>query len=121
MGSGGIAPPFLTSALDGGEWSASRPCRFNSGEEALVNHWIGGWVGPRAGLDAVEKRKILHCRKSNPGPPACSLSLYRRRYPDNEPLQPHVHNMHSQRGLRSFTSNVQKTLRINAPITHVLH
>jgi hypothetical protein len=26
--SGGIAPPFLTSALDGGQWSASRPCRF---------------------------------------------------------------------------------------------
>jgi hypothetical protein len=24
-GSGGIAPPFLTSTLDGGEWSASRP------------------------------------------------------------------------------------------------
>jgi hypothetical protein len=21
-------------------------------------HWIGGWVGPRAGLDAVEKRRI---------------------------------------------------------------
>jgi hypothetical protein len=28
-GSGGIAPhAFLTSALDGGEWSASRPGRF---------------------------------------------------------------------------------------------
>jgi hypothetical protein len=27
-GSGGIAPPFLTSALDGDEWSASRPGRF---------------------------------------------------------------------------------------------
>jgi hypothetical protein len=24
-------------------------------------------VGPRVGLDAVEKRKILHCRESNPG------------------------------------------------------
>jgi hypothetical protein len=23
-------------------------------------HWIG-WVGPRVGLDAVEKGKILHC------------------------------------------------------------
>jgi hypothetical protein len=21
-------------------------------------HWVGGWMGPRAGLDAVEKRKI---------------------------------------------------------------
>jgi hypothetical protein len=33
-GSGGIAPPFLTSALDGGEWSASRPCRFTPGERS---------------------------------------------------------------------------------------
>jgi hypothetical protein len=22
-------------------------------------HWIGGWVGPRAGLDDVKKRKFL--------------------------------------------------------------
>jgi hypothetical protein len=33
-GSGGIAPPFLTSAIDGGEWSASRPCHFIPGEGA---------------------------------------------------------------------------------------
>jgi hypothetical protein len=25
---GGIAPPFLTLALGGGEWSVSRSCRF---------------------------------------------------------------------------------------------
>jgi hypothetical protein len=31
--SGGIAPLFLTSALDGGEWSASRPCHFTPGKE----------------------------------------------------------------------------------------
>jgi hypothetical protein len=34
---------FLTSALAGGEWSASRPCRFTSGERAPGTHWIGGW------------------------------------------------------------------------------
>jgi hypothetical protein len=28
MGSGGIAPPFLTSALDGGEWSISSTGHF---------------------------------------------------------------------------------------------
>jgi hypothetical protein len=44
-GSGGIAPPFLTSALDGGEWSASRPYRFTPGERAPGTHWIGGWLG----------------------------------------------------------------------------
>jgi hypothetical protein len=42
---------FLTSALVGGEWSASRPCRFTPEERAPGTHWIGGWVGPRAGLE----------------------------------------------------------------------
>jgi hypothetical protein len=28
LGSGGIAPPFLALALDGGEWSASHLCHF---------------------------------------------------------------------------------------------
>jgi hypothetical protein len=39
---------FLTSAL-GGEWLASRPCRFTPGKRAPGTHWIGDWVGPRAG------------------------------------------------------------------------
>jgi hypothetical protein len=43
----------LTSALDGGEWLASRPRRFTPRERAPGTHWIGGWVGPRAVLDAV--------------------------------------------------------------------
>jgi hypothetical protein len=49
---------FLTSALVGGEWSASRPGHFTPGERAPGTHWIGGWVDPRAGLDDVEKRKF---------------------------------------------------------------
>jgi hypothetical protein len=70
-GSGGIAPlNFLTSALDGGEWSASRPGRFAPREKAPGTHWIGGWVGPRAVLDAVVKRKVPNPRrKSNPRTP----------------------------------------------------
>jgi hypothetical protein len=51
---GGIAPTFLTTALDGGEWSASRPDCFISRERAPGTHWVGGLVGPRAGLGAVE-------------------------------------------------------------------
>jgi hypothetical protein len=35
------------------------PVRFTPKERALGSHWIGGCVGPRAGLDAVVKRKIL--------------------------------------------------------------
>jgi hypothetical protein len=46
-------------AIDGGEWSASRPGLFTLAETAFGTHWIGGWVGLRAGLDAVEKREIL--------------------------------------------------------------
>jgi hypothetical protein len=38
-------------------------------------HWIGDWVGPRAGLDAVVKRKIpSSCR--TPDHPARSPALY---------------------------------------------
>jgi hypothetical protein len=49
---------FLTSALGGGEWSAARPGRFISGETVDSTHWIGGCVDPRAGLDAVARRKM---------------------------------------------------------------
>jgi hypothetical protein len=48
----------LTLALDGNEWSASRPGRFIPRERASGTHWIGGWVDPRAVLDTVVKRKI---------------------------------------------------------------
>jgi hypothetical protein len=50
---------FLTSALAGGEWSASRPGRFTPEERAPGTHWIGGWAYPRAGLDDVKKRTFL--------------------------------------------------------------
>jgi hypothetical protein len=49
---------FLTSGLVRGELSASRPCRFTPGERAPDTHCIGGWVGPRAGLDDVEMRNV---------------------------------------------------------------
>jgi hypothetical protein len=49
---------FLTSALVGGEWSASCPGHFSPRERVPGTHWIGGQVGPRAGLDDVEKSKF---------------------------------------------------------------
>jgi hypothetical protein len=71
----------LTSALDGGEWSASRPGSFTPRERAPGTHWIGGWVGPRAVLDAVVERKIPSTRReSNPDRPARSPALYRLSY-----------------------------------------
>jgi hypothetical protein len=48
----------FSSALDGGELSASRSAALPPKERAPRTHLIRGWVGPRAGLDAVVKRKI---------------------------------------------------------------
>jgi hypothetical protein len=47
---------LTTSALEGGEWSASR---FTPGERTQSNPRTGGWVGPSAGLDTDSK---LHTR-----------------------------------------------------------
>jgi hypothetical protein len=71
----------LTSAVDGGEWSASRHGRFTPRERATGTHWIGGWVGPRAVLDAVMKRKIPSPRQeSNPRTPI--IQPVAQRYTD---------------------------------------
>jgi hypothetical protein len=75
-GSRSTAPPFLTSAPDGGECLASRP-----GERVRGTLWIRRWVNPRAGLDTKEKRKSCLCRDSSSGRPARSPSLYRLSYP----------------------------------------
>jgi hypothetical protein len=75
---------FFTSALVGGEYSASRPGRFTPGERAPGTHWIGGWVGPRAGLDDMEKWKFFPppgLELQTLGRPAHSQLLYRLHYP----------------------------------------
>jgi hypothetical protein len=41
------------------KWSVSRPGLFTPGEIAPGTHWKGGWMGPRTGLDDVERRKFL--------------------------------------------------------------
>jgi hypothetical protein len=63
----------LTSARDGSERSASRPGRLTVGERASATHWVGDWVDPRVGLDAVAKRIPALCRKLNPGHPVRSI------------------------------------------------
>jgi hypothetical protein len=52
--SGGVALPFLISALDGGDWSASRPRHFTPREKATATHSKGNWVGHRPDLEAVQ-------------------------------------------------------------------
>jgi hypothetical protein len=62
-----IYPLLLTSELDGGERSASRPCRFARGENGSSNHCIEVWMSPRGSLDFMKKRKTsFPCQKSNP-------------------------------------------------------
>ena len=57
---------FLSSAIDGHEQSTPTPGRFIRKMNAAT-HWIGNWVGPRAGVDLVQTIKIsLPCRDSNP-------------------------------------------------------
>jgi hypothetical protein len=73
---------FLTSALVGGEWSASRHGRFTLWERAPGSLWRGGWVGHRTGPDDVEKKKfltLLGLELRPLGRPARSQSLYRQR------------------------------------------
>jgi hypothetical protein len=66
---------FLTSALVGVESSASFPGCLTAGERTPGTHWIG-WVGPRAGLDDVERRNIFTGTQI-----PTHRSLYRLCYP----------------------------------------
>jgi hypothetical protein len=54
------------------------PAALSVMEKTPRPHWMWGWVGPRAGLDVMEKRGIsCHCQESNPDCPARIPSLYR--------------------------------------------
>jgi hypothetical protein len=92
-----------TSTLDGGEWPASRRGLFTPGKTANSTHCRGGWVGPRAGLDAVKWRKTS-CRESNPGRPVPSSSLHQLSNPGfldvlGPPLFVYIH--YSRHGVHS--------------------
>jgi hypothetical protein len=81
---------FLTSALVGGERSASLPCLVTPEERAPGTQWIGGCVDLRAGLDNVKKTKFLILPGLELRPlnhPARSQSLYRLRYPGSNSVQ----------------------------------
>jgi hypothetical protein len=54
------------SALDGGEWSVSRPGRLTHRERVPGTHWTGGGVGPqsRSGCGGEEKNLFIKMRKA---------------------------------------------------------
>jgi hypothetical protein len=54
------------------------PNRFTFKERAPNTHWIGGWVGFRAGLEAVEQKKVS-CPAGNLTP---SVQTAARHYTD---------------------------------------
>jgi hypothetical protein len=55
--------------------------RFTAGKRTPRTHCIGGWMGPRAGLEAEIRGKTLRlCRGSIPGRPVRSQALYRLSY-----------------------------------------
>jgi hypothetical protein len=82
--SGGIAPPFVTSAPDGGEWSASCP-----GERAPPYP-----LDMRLGGPTLWSRvKSCPCQESNPNCPACSSPLYRLSYLDSYGERPEIYGL----------------------------
>jgi hypothetical protein len=54
--------------------------RFTPGERTLGTHWTGGWVGPRAGLDAEAREKnpltLAGIEPRSPCRPVHSQTLY---------------------------------------------
>jgi hypothetical protein len=57
---------FLTSAKDGGEWSARHLGSFTPRERAPNTYWWGDCVGLRADADIPVKRKISYpCQEMN--------------------------------------------------------
>jgi hypothetical protein len=78
MGSGGIPPPFLISALDGSEWSASHPGSFTPWEQPPAptgkeDRWTRKPVWTMWNREKIS----LPCRESNP-----DVRLVARRYSD---------------------------------------
>jgi len=77
MGSRGIAPLILTTALDGGEWSISCPGRFTRGKYPGTLR-IEGWACPGTGVDfsLCTKKSLALDEIQTPDRPARSLPLY---------------------------------------------
>jgi hypothetical protein len=80
-GSGAIAPPFLISILDGGEWSASHPDHVTPQK----GHWypLDRLDGPQSQSGSCgEEKNYFPCQNLTPAvqPVVHTLSLYRLSY-----------------------------------------
>jgi len=70
-----MTPSFLTSVLDGDEWSVSRHGRFNPGEGTRypLDRRLGG-PHSRYGRNGEDKKSLPYpCRESNHAHPARNL------------------------------------------------
>jgi hypothetical protein len=75
-GYGGIIHAFLTSALDGGEWSASHPSCFiplGKSPQYQLERRLGVPQGQFGCSGKGKKSHHCPCWESNPSHPACSL------------------------------------------------
>jgi hypothetical protein len=79
---------FLTSALDGSQWSASRPGRaLPPGKEPPVPIvQEAGWAPEPVWTQRLEEKSCL-CRRSNQGRPVRSQSLYSLSYPGSSTVR----------------------------------
>jgi hypothetical protein len=60
--------------IDGVDWAVSWSGRFTPEERAPDISLIGsGWVGPKSGLNAVEKKKMDPTENQTPSPRSSSL------------------------------------------------
>jgi hypothetical protein len=58
---------FFILALDGASSQCHAPAALYPWQRTAITHCISGWVGPRAGLDAQARGRILClCRDQNP-------------------------------------------------------
>jgi hypothetical protein len=90
------------------------PAALYPGEITPGTHWIGGWVGPRAGVDAGARRKILClCRGSKSSRPVRSQTLYWLSYPGSSKLlQPIANDSDFKRSFIECLWNIINPLKL---------
>jgi hypothetical protein len=90
--------------------------RFIPGERTPGTHWTGGWVGPRACLDAGARRKILcPCRGSNPDRPAPFNSITYIKPASQNICESHIALMMETVHTYETSVNFYQTTRRNIP------